>query len=184
MQIMSKIGKKPIAMPSGVEVKIDKNTIAVKGPKWELSYTLLDGVNAEVKENNIEISISDDEKKNLWGLTRTLVSNMVTGVTTGYEKKLLVIGVGYSAKKEGKGILFSLGLSHKVQFDIPTSIQFNVEQDAKGNYVITLNGIDKQYLWEVTAKIRALKEPEPYKGKGIRYFDEVIKLKAGKTAKK
>ena len=181
---MSKIGKKPIIINDGVDVKVDNQKVLVKWPKGELSYTLLDGVTAIVEDKTIEISIDNDEKKNLWGLTRTLVSNMIEGVSHGFEKKLLLMWVGYSAKKEGDGILFALGLSHKVKFEIPTNLQFNVEQDAKGNYVITLGGIDKQYLGEITAKIRALKNPEPYKGKGIRYFDEVIKLKAGKTAKK
>lgn len=181
---MSKIGKKPIIIKDGVEVKINNKVVAVKGPKGELSYTLLDGVMANVNEGALEVSIDNDEKKNLRGLTRTLLSNMIEGVTAGFEKKLLVIGVGYSAKKEGNGILLSLGFSHKVKFDIPASIQFEVEQDQKGNYVITLKSIDKQYLGEVASKIRDLKKPEPYKGKGIRYFDEVVKLKAGKTAKK
>lgn len=181
---MSKIGKKPIAIPSGVEVKIEKQLVTVVGPKGTLSYTLLSGVSAKVEDGGIVISVANDEIKNLWGLTRTLVSNMVHGVSTGYEKKLLLIWVGFSAKKEGNGILFALGFSHKVKFEIPSSLQFDVEQDAKGNYVIILKGIDKQYLGEVTAKIRALKTPEPYKGKGFRYFDEIVKIKAGKTAKK
>jgi large subunit ribosomal protein L6 len=139
-----------------------------------------------VKENewHLEVSIVSEDKKNLRGLTRTLVSNMVEWVTVWFEKKLLVIGVWYAAKKEGDGILLSLGFSHKVKFDVPASVQYEVEQDAKGIYIITLKSIDKQYLWEIAWKLRALKTPEPYKGKGIRYSDEVIKLKAGKTAKK
>jgi large subunit ribosomal protein L6 len=181
---MSKIGKKPIVIKDGVEVKINNKDVIIKWPKGELSYSLLDGVHAKVNEGSLEVSIDNDEKKNLRGLTRTLLSNMMEGVTDGFVKKLLVIGVGYAAKKEGKGIQLSLGLSHKVNFEIPTSIQFEVEQDQKGNYVITLKSIDKQHLWEVASKIRDLKKPEPYKGKGIRYFDEVVKLKAGKTAKK
>lgn len=181
---MSKIGKKPIIIKDGVEVKIDKKTVFVKWPKWELSYTLLDGVNAKVNEWAIEVSIESDEKKNFRGLTRTLISNMVDGVTTGFEKKLLVMWVGYAVKKEWNALQLSLWLSHKVRFEVPSSIQFEVEQDAKGNYVITLKSIDKQHLWEIASKIRDLRKPEPYKWKGIRYFDEVVKLKAGKTAKK
>jgi len=181
---MSKIGKKPIIIKAGVDVKIDKQNIIIKGPKWELSYKLLDSVNAKVEDNHIVISITDNEKGNLWGLTRTLVSNIMDGVSDWFVKKLLLIWVGYSAKKEWNWILFALWLSHKVKFDIPSSIQFEVEQDIKGNYVITLSSIDKQYLWEVAAKIRDLKKPEPYKWKWIRYFDEVIKIKAWKTAKK
>lgn len=181
---MSKIGKKHIAIPSGVEINIQNQTVTVKGPKGTLSYTLLDGVLANVEDNAIIVSITSDDKKSLWGLTRTLISNMVHGVSEGFQKKLLLMGVWYSAKKEGNGILFALGLSHKVKFDIPASLQCEVDQDAKGNYIITLSGIDKQYLGEITAKIRELKKPEPYKGKGIRYFDEIVKFKAGKTAKK
>jgi large subunit ribosomal protein L6 len=109
---------------------------------------------------------------------------MVEGVTHGYEKKLLVMWVGYGAKLEGKRLILSLGFSHKVNFDIPESLHVILEQDIKGNAIITLSGIDKQYLWEIAASLKALKKPEPYKGKGIRYSDEVIKLKPGKTSKK
>lgn len=181
---MSKIGKKAIALPTGVEVSINNSVVKVKGPKGELSYTLLPGVLAKQEDNNLIISIDDVEKGNLRGLTRTLVANMVEGVTNGYEKKLLLIWVGYNVKLEGQKFIFSLGFSHKVNFEIPKNITAKVEQDAKWNYVITLNGIDKQQVGEVAAKIKALKEPEPYKGKGIRYFDQFIKLKPGKSAKK
>ncbi len=181
---MSKIGKKPIVIKDGVEAIINNQTVIIKWPKGELSYTLLDWVKANINEWTLEISIDNDEKKNLRGLTRTLISNMVEGVTTGFERKLLVMGVWYSAKKEWDWIQLSLWLSHKVNFKIPASIQYEVEQDQKGNYVITLRSIDKQYLWEVASKIRDLRKPEPYKGKWIRYFDEIVKLKAGKTAKK
>jgi large subunit ribosomal protein L6 len=181
---MSKIGKKPIVIKDGVEAKINNNVVSIKGPKWELSYTLCDGVHVSQQDWHLEVSIKDDEKKNLRGLTRTLISNMVEGVTEGFQKKLLVIGVWYAAKKEWDGILLSLGFSHKIKFSVPSSIQYEVEQDAKGNYVITLQSIDKQYLGEIASKLRALRTPEPYKGKWIRYFDEVVKLKAGKTAKK
>lgn len=181
---MSKIGKKSIQIPAGVDINIEGSKVSVKGPKGALSYTLVDGVSATIVDATIEIAIASDEHKNLWGLSRTLVANMVEGVTNWYQKKLLIIGVGYAAKKEGDSLILSLGFSHKVTFPVPTSISFAVEQDVKGNYNITLSGIDKQYLGEVVANIRALKKPEPYKGKGIRYSDEVIKLKAGKTAKK
>lgn len=143
---MSKIGKKPIDIKDGVEVKINNKTVTIKGPKGELSYTLLDGVNAKVNEGALEVSIDNDEKKNLRGLSRTLISNMIEGVTVGFEKKLMVLGVGFAVKKEGNGLLLSLGFSHKVKFDIPASIQHEVEQDQKGNYIITLKSIDKQYL--------------------------------------
>ncbi|MEI8091177.1 MAG: 50S ribosomal protein L6 [bacterium] len=181
---MSKVGKKVIAIPTGVEISLQDKTVMVKGPKGQLSYTLLDGVVLTTKDNEITISVADEEKKNLRGLTRTLVANMVHGVTEGYEKKLMITGVGYGAKLEGKKLILAIGYSHKVNFEIPQSIETKVEQDVKGNTIITMNGIDKQYLGEVAAKLKALKVPEPYKGKGIRYFDEYIKLKPGKATKK
>ncbi|MCF7835059.1 50S ribosomal protein L6 [Candidatus Gracilibacteria bacterium] len=181
---MSKIGKKPIIIPDGVEVTIEKNLIKVKGPKGELSYNFLDCVNLKKEEKELIVEVLDDEKRNIWGLTRTLISNMVEGVTNGYEKKLLVTGVGYLAKLEGNKLVLSLGLSHKVNFEVPKDIEVAVDQDPKGNSIITMKSIDKQNLGEVAANIRFLRPPEPYKGKGIRYFDEVIKLKAGKSAKK
>ena len=181
---MSKVGKKVIAIPTGVEISLQDKTVMVKGPKGQLSYTLLDGVVLTTKDNEITISVADEEKKNLRGLTRTLVANMVHGVTEGYEKKLMITGVGYGAKLEGKKLILAIGYSHKVNFEIPQSIETKVEQDVIGNTIITMNGIDKQYLGEVAAKLKALKVPEPYKGKGIRYFDEYIKLKPGKATKK
>lgn len=181
---MSKIGKKPIVIVEGVEVKINNKNVIIKGPKWELSYTLLDGVNAKVNEGQIEVSIESDEKRQFRWLSRTLVANMIEWVTTGFEKKLLVMWVWFSVKKEWNTLHLALWYSHKIKFEVPSSIQFEVEQDAKGNHIIILKSIDKQYLWEITAKIRDLRKPEPYKGKGIRYFDEIVKLKAGKTAKK
>lgn len=182
---MSKIGKKVITIPSGVDISVDNNgKVSVKWPKGQLSYTLLPWVSAIIADNQITVSVDSEEKKNLRWLSRTLIDNMVEGVTKWFEKKLLVMWVWYSAKLEGKNIKFTLGLSHPVFFSIPDGIEVKIEQDVKWNYIITLNGIDKQYLGEVTANIRALKIPEPYKWKWIRYFDEVIKLKAGKSAKK
>lgn len=181
---MSKIGKKPILIPEGVEIKMEWRNVIVKWPKGELSYEYLPGVDVKQEDNQIVVSIELDDHKNLRGLTRTLIANMIEGVTNGYEKKLLIMWVGYWAKMEGNNINLSLGLSHKVLFPVPDSIKVAVEQDPKGNTIITLNSIDKQFLWEVTAKIRALRKPEPYKGKGIRYIDEEVKLKAGKAAKK
>lgn len=181
---MSKVWKKIIMIPEGVEITLEQQHLTVKGPKGSLSYTLLDGVELLTQDGHIAILVADEEKKNLRGLTRTLVANMVEGVTHGYEKKLLVMWVGYGAKLEGKRLILSLGFSHKVNFDIPESLHVTLEQDIKGNSIITLSGIDKQYLWEIAASLKALKKPEPYKGKGIRYSDEVIKLKPGKTSKK
>jgi len=181
---MSKIWKKAIEIPAGVELDINGSTVKVKGPKWELSHTFVQGVMIKVEWTQAITSVENEDQRNFWGLSRTLLANMIEGVTNGYEKKLLVMGVGYAVKMEGKKFIFSLGFSHKVNFDIPQTIEAKVEQDPKGNYVITLNGIDKQYLGEYAAKVKALKKPEPYKGKGIRYFDEQIKLKPGKAAKK
>lgn len=180
---MSKIWKKNIAIPAGVEIKIGGAHVSVKWPKWELSYDLVAWVKAEILDNEIVVSDSN-EKKNLRWLTRTLIANMVEWVANWYQKKLLLIGVWYTAKKEGNGLLLAIWLSHKVKFDVPTGITCEVEQDPKGNYIITLQWIDKQMLWQKAAQLKALKMPEPYKGKWFRYFDELIKLKPGKAAKK
>lgn len=181
---MSKIGKKVIEIPAGVELDINGSLVKVKGPKWQLSHTFVQGVIIKVEDNHAITAVENKDQRNLWGLSRTLLANMIEWVTHGYEKKLLVMGVWYAVKMEGKKFIFSLGLSHKVNFDVPETIEAKVEQDIKWNFVITLNGIDKQYLGEYAAKVKALKKPEPYKGKGIRYFDEQIKLKPGKAAKK
>jgi len=165
---MSKIGKKPIVIPEGVDIQLEGKLVKVKGPKWELSYKTLDMVKVEKKENEITVSIDHDDNKKFWGLTRTLIANMVEGVTNGYEKKLLVMGVWYGAKLQGKILELSIGYSHKVNYSVPEGIEVTTEQDPKGNTIITLKSIDKQKLGEVTAKIRAFKKPEPYKGKGIQ----------------
>lgn len=182
--IMSKIGKKIIEIPSGVELHIDGSLVTVKGPKWQLSHTFAPGVHIVVEDNHAITSVENEDQRNLWGLSRTLLANMVVWVTQGYEKKLMLTWVGYTVKLEGNKFTFALGFSHKVPFDIPQSVTAKVEQDPKGNYIITLNAIDKQFLGEYAAKIKALKKPEPYKGKWIRYFDEYIKIKPGKAAKK
>lgn len=181
---MSKIGKKPLTIPQGVEVDLKETAIQVKWPKGTLDFNLPYGVKIEKSESELVFSILDEQYKNLWGLVRTLVANMVEGVTNGYEKKLLIIGVGYSAKVEGKNLVLSLGYAHKVPFAIPQGIEVKTEQDAKGNTVVFVSGISKELVGEVAAKIRLFKKPEPYKGKGIRYFDEFVKIKAGKSAKK
>ncbi|GHV22202.1 50S ribosomal protein L6 [Bacteroidia bacterium] len=158
--------------------------VAVKGAKGNLERTVPAGVLLKKEENEITVSIENDSFKNLRGLSRTLINNMIIGVSQGYEKKLLIIGVGYGAQTSGKDVIFSLGYAHKVNFPIPAGIEVKTEQDIKGNTVITINGYDKALVGEVAAKMRQLKKPEPYKGKGIRYSDEFIKLKAGKSAKK
>lgn len=181
---MSKIGKKPILLPNGVTVTIDNSVVSVKWSKGNLSYTLLSGVTASVEENTVVVAVDSDEIWNLWGLTRTLIQNMVTGVSEWYTKKLHILWVGFGAKSAWQKLNLSLGFSHPVEFALPTGISATVEKDPKGNDIITLTWIDKQLVGETAAKIRKLKEPEPYKGKGIRYIDETIKLKAGKAAKK
>ena len=181
---MSKIGKKPLVIPQGVEVDLKETVVQVKGPKGTLDLSLPYGVKVEKNESELVFSILDDQYKNLWGLARTLVANMVEGVSNGYEKKLLIIGVGYSAKVEGKTLVLSLGYAHKVNFLIPERIEIRTEQDPKGNTVVFISGISKELVGEVAAKVRSMKKPEPYKGKGIRYFDEFVKIKPGKSAKK
>ena len=180
---MSKIWKKPITIPEWVEITIEKNLVKVKWPKWELSQSTLDCVTIKQEEKTIVTSISNDSDKKFRGLTRTLIANMVEGVTNWYEKKLMITGVGYNAQLQWKTLVLAIGFSHKVNYEVPNGVEVKVDQDPKWNTILTLTSIDKQLLWEVAAKIRGYKKPEPYKGKGIRYIDEVIKLKAGKSAK-
>ena len=178
---MSKIGKKPIAIPEGVEVEIDGQTIIVKGSKGELSRKLEQGVKAEIVDNEIiikKVSTSRTARK-LWGLNRTLVKNMIDGVTEGFKKELELVGIGYRVEKKGEDLVFSLGFSHPIEFKAPEGITFEVADKTK----ITVSGIDKQLVGQTSARIRSLRPPEPYKGKGIKYADEVIKKKPGKAGK-
>lgn len=176
---MSRIGKQPIPVPNGVEVTIADGVVKVKGPKGELQQTILPGMT--VKQENTELIVSrpDDEKmsRSFHGLTRTLIANMVIGVSEGFSKELEVEGVGFKANASGQLLTMSLGFSHDVKFQVPEGVTV----EAKNNQ-ITVSGIDKQQVGQVAAEIRALKKPEPYKGKGIRYKDEYIVRKAGKTA--
>lgn len=181
---MSKIWKKMIEIPAGVEVVVENNDVTVKWPKGVLSWTLPAGVLVAMEDGSIKVSIEDDSKKNLRWLSRTLIHNMIVGVTQWYEKKLLVIWVWYGAQVSWKEVVFSLGYAHKVNFALPEGIEVKTEQDPKGNTVITITGINKEVVGEVAAKMRELKKPEPYKGKWIRYFDEFVKIKPGKSAKK
>jgi len=181
---MSKIWKKPIIIPQWVEITIENNLVKVKWPKWELSQQILDCVTVKQEEWTIVTSIKDDNDKKFRGLSRTLIANMIEWVTNAYEKKLLIIWVWFWAQIQWKTLILSIGYSHKVNYDVPAWVEIKSEQDPKWNTILTLNSIDKQLLWEVAAKIRSYKKPEPYKGKWIRYFDEVIKLKAGKSAGK
>ncbi len=179
---MSRIWKMPVAIPLGVTITNSEGMIVVKGPKGSLQQTVPAGVIVDIKDGSVEVSVSAPEHNNLWGLMRTLVSNMVEGVTNGYQKQLYVMGVGYAAKAQGKNLVLNLGYSHPINHALPEGITASVERDQKGNDILTLQGIDKQLLGEQAAMIRQYRAPEPYKGKGVRYLGEHIKMKAGKTA--
>jgi len=181
---MSRIGKNPVLIPSGVTVNIDGNTVKVKGSKWELTYTHPNGVKVELEENQVKVSIESNEYRNYWWLVRTLIANMVEGVANWFKKELLVLWVGYNAKVQGTKLILSLGFSHPVEYEAPKGVAVSLDKGPKGATLIRVEGIDKQLVWEVAAKIRSFKKPEPYKGKGIRYIDEQVKLKQGKTAGK
>ena len=177
---MSRIGKKPIPLPNGVTVDIKDNVITVKGPKGELVKSFPEGITAKTENNEIVVERPSDEKKYraYHGLTRSLIANMVVGVTEGYEISLQIVGVGFQGEvRSNKRILFSLGYSHQILMDAPEGIEFSVARD-----IIKVTGIDKQKVGEVAAQIRKMRKPEPYKGKGIRYVGEQIQRKAGKTA--
>jgi large subunit ribosomal protein L6 len=180
---MSRIGNKEIALPKGVEVKKDGNAVTVKGPKGTATTRLVEGIDVNVENNVVKFSRKDNEGKTraLHGLVRALVANNVLGVTSGFKKELDIVGVGYRAEVKGKEVVFQLGYSHPVRFAIPKGIDITV--DAKSGH-ITVTGIDKQQVGQVAAEIRSLREPDPYKGKGIKYSDEVIRRKAGKAAGK
>lgn len=176
---MSRIGKQPILIPEGVDVKIDGQLIIVKGPKGELKREINPQIKAEIKENQIIFSCASQSKKDLalWGLNRVLVANMIKGVKDGFEKKLQIEGIGYRAVLEDKKLILYLGFSKPVEIEAPAGIEFKVDKN-----IITVSGIDKQLVGQVAADIRARKKPEPYKGKGIRYFGEVIRRKGAKKA--
>ena len=178
---MSRIGKKPIAIPAGVEVKLNGTEMTVKGPKGELKADLRPEMEIVIENGEINVKRPNDDQLNrsLHGLTRTLISNMVVGVTDGFKKELEVNGVGYKASKAGNVLTLNLGYSHPVEMTDPEGIESKVE----GNK-ITVTGIDKEKVGQYAAEIRDKRRPEPYKGKGIKYADEVIRRKVGKTGKK
>jgi large subunit ribosomal protein L6 len=180
---MSRIGKKPVDIPSGVDVTLLDKNIKVKGPKGELQWEHPFGTSVTVADNKILVTRADDTKMNrsLHGLSRNLISNMVTGVTAGYKRVLEIVGVGYRAQVQGNKIVLTLGYSHPVEFPLPDGITAAVDQKQTQ---LTLTGIDKQKIGQACANIRALRSPDAYKGKGIRYAGERIKLKVGKTGKK
>ncbi len=175
---MSRIGKKPIEIPKSVEVKIENDTVVIKGPKGELSREVRPEINVEFRDEKIFVSPRKSKGKNVsafWGLTRALLANMVKGVTDGYEKKLEMQGIGYKARLEGKTLILSVGFSHEVNFETPEGLEISVDKK-----IIIVTGIDNQQVGLVAAKIRKIKPPEPYKGKGIRYLGEKVRRKAGK----
>lgn len=176
---MSRVGKNPIVIPAGVTVTVKDRGIVIKGPKGEVSRHIRPEVKAEVKENTLLITPVLQTKKTqaFWGLTRALLAHAVEGVSKGFEKKLELEGVGYRVNQEGKDLMFQLGFSHPVKFPAPSGIELKAEKNT-----ITVSGFDKELVGETAARIRALKKPEPYKGKGIRYAGEVIRRKAGKKA--
>lgn len=181
---MSRIWKQIITVPQGVKVEIQEQSVFVSGPKGALNYTLPQGVAVVLQDGSIQVSSTDVEFIHMRGLVRTLVSNMVVGVSQGFEKKLHIIGVWFSAKVQGKKLILNIGFSHPVEYDAPEGITFTAEKDPKGNDIVTINGFDKQLVGQVAASLRILRKPEPYKGKGIRYFGEKVRQKAGKTAGK
>ncbi|MFY2791196.1 50S ribosomal protein L6 [Rhodococcus sp. KRD162] len=179
---MSRIGKLPVAVPAGVDITIDGQNVAVKGPKGALSLTVAEPIQiARADDGSIAVTRPDDERKSrsLHGLSRTLVANLITGVTNGYTTKMEIHGVGYRVVLKGKDLEFALGYSHPVLIEAPEGITFTVESPTR----FTVVGIDKQKVGQISANIRRLRRPDPYKGKGIRYEGEVIRRKVGKTGK-
>ena len=180
---MSRIGRKPIPVPAGVDITIDGQTVRVKGPKGELSHTLAEPIRAErADDGTVAVVRPNDERraKELHGLSRTLVANMIVGVTEGYRKILEINGTGYRVTAKGSDLEFALGFSHPVLVTPPPGIKFSVERPT----LFSVEGIDKQQVGEVAANIRKIRPPEPYKGKGVKYQGEVIRRKAGKAGKK
>lgn len=178
---MSRIGKKPISVPSGVDVTVDGQDVRVKGPKGELSLVIPAPISASIEDGTITVARPDEEResRSLHGLTRTLIENLIIGVSQGYSKQLEIVGTGYRVQAKGQNLEFSLGYSHSITVEPPQGISFAVE----GQNKVTVSGIDKQQVGEVTANIRKLRKPEPYKGKGIRYAGENVRRKVGKAGK-
>jgi large subunit ribosomal protein L6 len=175
---MSRIGKKPIAVPAGVTVTVDGQTVAVKGPKGQLSWTVVDEITVALENGELNLTPKADtaRARAMWGLSRTLVNNMVVGVTAGYERVLELVGVGYRAALKGPNLSLQLGFSHDVDLPPPAGITFMVPKQTE----IRISGIDKQMVGEMAARIRKIRPPEPYKGKGVRYAGEQVRRKEGK----
>ena len=178
---MSRIGRLPIDVPSGVDVTIDGSAVKVKGPKGELSLTVANPIEVTLENGQVLVTRQNDEResRSLHGLTRTLIHNQIIGVTEGYSKGLEIVGTGYRVAQKGNSLEFALGYSHSITVDPPAGITFSVE----GNTKVGVHGIDKQQVGEVAANIRKLRKPEPYKGKGVRYAGEIVRRKAGKAGK-
>jgi len=176
---MSRIGKQSIQIPDNVEVKINDNLIFVKGPKGELNQELNPEIKVEIKDKEILVNLKEDKKENapIWGTYRALIANMVTGVSKGFEKRLLFEGVGFKASVNGNKLVLNLGFSHPIEIEASKGIEFKVEKNT-----ITVSGPDKNLVGQIAANVRASKKPEPYKGKGIKYEKEIIRRKAGKKA--
>lgn len=179
---MSRIGKQPIKVPAGVQVKLEGQKISIKGPKGQLERVLHSAVKVAQNGTDLNVSVATDnlDDRRFHGLTRTILANMVTGVTTGYSKTLSLVGVGYRAQAAGKGITMTVGYSHPIEFQPPEGITLTVDKQT----TIVISGASKEIVGEVAAKLRDYKHPEPYHGKGIRYVDEVIQTKVGKAAGK
>ena len=179
---MSRIGKLPITVPAGVDVAIDGRTVTVKGPKGTLSHTVVEPITVErADDGTVSLKRPDDERRSkaMHGLSRSLVQNLVVGVTAGYEKKLEIVGVGYRVAKKGENLEFALGFSHPVVVEPPAGVTFAVETPTR----FSVSGIDKQLVGETAANIRKIRKPEPYKGKGVRYAGENVRRKVGKAGK-
>ena len=179
---MSRIGKKPIPLPSGVKYKVEGNTVLVEGPKGKVSALVAEGITLKTADGHLLVERSGDDKAAVHGLTRALVANAVQGVTTGWKRELDIVGIGYRAELKGKStVVFTLGYSHPIEYPLPTGIEVTV--DPKLTHV-TITGIDRQKVGQVAADMRSLRKPDPYKNKGVRYTGEKLKKKAGKTGAK
>jgi len=179
---MSRIGKKPIALPQGVKVQIQGNVVAVQGPKGKLDTTVPAGITVEQRDGTLVALRENDSQAALHGLTRALVNNAVEGVTKGWTRELEIVGIGYRAEMKGKGtVVFSLGYSHPIEYPLPTGVEVVVDPKQTR---LTLTGIDRQKVGQVAAEMRALRPPDPYKNKGVRYMGEKLKKKVGKTGAK
>ena len=174
---MSRIGRKLIPLPPKVEVKISERAVSVKGPKGQLEVTIPDGLRVEKQEGNLQVTRQDDSLAARHGLIRSLLANSVTGVSTGFQKDLEIVGIGYRAESKGKSVVFALGFSHPIEYVVPDGIQIAVDKQTK----LSITGIDKQRVGQAAATIRSLRPPDPYNNKGIRYAGEVLQKKVGKT---